>query len=122
MTIRKLSFKFSSGLSSPPEGYYVVNKNEVGVMGKVKLNEALTIGRVEFGSTGFQLQTEENPAESNYFNLHRVAFFSNTRKIMGSVESKEATSINGPLAKISNLKIKSYERIVAAKIESDRHY
>ena len=41
---------------------------------------------------------------------------------MGSVESKEATSINGPNAKISNLKIKSYERIVAAKIESDRHY
>ena len=53
MNIRKLSFKFSSGLQSPPEGYYVVNKNDTGVMGKVKLNDALTIGRVEFGSTAF---------------------------------------------------------------------
>jgi hypothetical protein len=42
--------------------------------------------------------------------------------MMGSVESKEAKSVNGPRSKVSNLKIKSYERIVAAKIESDRHY
>lgn len=49
VTIRKLSFRFSSGLSSPPEGYYAVNKSEPEAVGKVKLNEALTIGRVEFG-------------------------------------------------------------------------